>query len=229
MAKQDKAIRKRQQISSANRNMFISIAIASALVGFAIVAAVFLYNKISFNVLVLSEKNKTVATLKQNNINVKNLESEIKVLQTNEPLRTVRISPDQDALKVILDALPATANSSALGASLKDRLFSIPNITIESLVVNSTSNEEATAESTLPTGEIQPTQIDFQFKIIGEVNNLNLVLKNLERSIRAISVDNLQFQVAGGGSTSSLTVSGHAYYLPMQEAKLGIKKVESQK
>jgi len=49
MKPNDTALRKRTQISQANRTMFLWIAGASALVGFALVASIFLGQKLLFN------------------------------------------------------------------------------------------------------------------------------------------------------------------------------------
>ena len=67
MKPNDTALRKRTQISKANRTMFLWIAGASALVGFAVVTSIFLGQQLLFNEKVLLEKNKTVSTLNANN------------------------------------------------------------------------------------------------------------------------------------------------------------------
>ncbi|HMH70384.1 MAG TPA: hypothetical protein VK502_03210, partial [Candidatus Saccharimonadales bacterium] len=89
MAVQDIAIRKRQQIANANRMMFIWVAAVSAIVGIAIVASLFLLQKAWFNEKVLAEKAQTASTLTDNNKVINNLKDEVRVLNTNEALKSV--------------------------------------------------------------------------------------------------------------------------------------------
>ena len=114
--KPDTAIRKRTQISKANRTMFLWIAGASAIVGFALVAAIFLSQKLIFNEKLLIEKNKTVSTLESNIAAVPELKAQVSVLDTNSALAGNKANEDDQALQVILDALPSEANEEALGA-----------------------------------------------------------------------------------------------------------------
>ena len=74
MAKKEVALRKRQKIHKANHNIFIVVAVAAFIAGFSLVGATFLIKKIIFNQKVLSEKNNTISTLRQNNKNVPKIE-----------------------------------------------------------------------------------------------------------------------------------------------------------
>lgn len=226
MAKETKAIRKQQQINKSSRNMFLSIAIASALVGFAVVASIFLINKIIFNQRVISAKNKTVQNLRSNNANLPVLKSEIAILETNEALRSSRTNPEQGAIRVVIDALPATDNPTALGASVR-KLLSVEGVRIEDLLVSSgddsldTNSESLNEEPSMVTNGL--STINFQFKAVGSIDALNQVLKKLERSIRAMSIDTVDFEISTGSDGDNqdiLTVTAHSFYQPMIEAKL---------
>ena len=85
------AIRKRQQIAKANRMMFIWIAAVSAVVGIALVISLFLLQKAWFNEKVLAEKGNTASTLTKNNQVVGDLKDQIRVLNTNEALKSAMI------------------------------------------------------------------------------------------------------------------------------------------
>ena len=223
MAKKEVAIRKRQKIHKANHNIFIVVAVAAFIAGFSLVGATFLIKKIIFNQKVLSEKNNTISTLRQNNKNVPKLEEDIKVLKTNEALLSSKFKSDQDPLTVVLDSLPAQVNSTALGSSLKEKLLSVQGTEIETLMVQNTDSEALIEESITATAE---NKISFAFKVSSpRVNDLNLVLRNLERSIRVMHVDSLIIEQ--GEEKNWLTVEGHTYYEPMLSASLKTKTVKA--
>lgn len=223
MAKKEVALRKRQKIHKANHNIFIVVAVAAFIAGFSLVGATFLIKKIIFNQKVLSEKNNTISTLRQNNKNVPKLEEDIKVLKTNEALLSSKFKSDQDPLTVVLDSLPAQVNSTALGSSLKEKLLSVQGTEIETLMVQNTDSEALIEESITATAE---NKISFAFKVSSpRVNDLNLVLRNLERSIRVMHVDSLIIEQ--GEEKNWLTVEGHTYYEPMLQASLKTKTVKA--
>lgn len=221
MAKKEVAIRKRQKIHKANHNIFIVVAIAAFIAGFSLVGATFLIKEIMFNNKVLSEKNNTISVLRQNNENVPKLEQDIKVLKTNEALLSSKFKADQDPLTVVLDALPAQVNSTALGSSLKEKLLSVQGVEIEKLMVQNTDSDELVEESTMA-----ENRISFTFKVSGSsVNDLNSILRNLEKSIRVMHIDS--FIIEQGDEKNWLTVAGHTYYEPMLQASLKTKTVKA--
>jgi len=223
------AFRKRTQISKANRTMFLWVAGASALVAFAVVGSIFLGQKLIFNEKVLIEKNKTVSTLNANNAAVSELETNVRVLDTNESLLKAHAKDTDQAVQVILDALPADANSLALGASLQNKLLAgIPGLTIESLQVDPVVGiESLTADETVVSGtEAADTanQITFRFSVSGNQDALRQALTNLERSIR--TVDILSLQIENQGSGQLMTVIARAYYEPTKNVVLYDKVVK---
>lgn len=229
----DIAIRKRTQIANANRVMFIWVAGVSVLFGFALVASIFLTKLLFFNEKVLSEKSKTVATLRLNNSNVSKLENQIKVLNTNQRLINNMAEPDTEAVQVVLDALPSEANSPALGASIQNKLINdIPGLTLDTFQVipvdgveSLTSTEDSVDASTL-TSVNSLGEISFNLSVFGDDNALKQVLINLEKSIRTIQVTSLKIE--SQGAVRSLKVDGKAFYLPARVMKLEDKTVKQQ-
>lgn len=232
---QDAAIRKRQQIANANRMMFMWVAGISALVGIAIVASLFLLQKAWFNEKVLAEKSKTASTLVQNNKVINDLKDEIRVLNTNDALRSAMAPGEDRPIQVVLDALPAEANSSALGASLQEKFLNDPALTIESLNVDPVPGvesqddlnvEDASASGT--TGESAgDNQINFRFAVSTDAANpsaLKSLLQRLERSIRAIDLTTLSIETQG--NRLLLTVDGRAFYEPARSVELKDKTVK---
>lgn len=230
MKPNDIALRKRTQISKANRMMFIWIAIASALVSFALVASVFLGQKLVFNEKVLLEKNKTISTLDKDNKVVPDLESAVRVLDTNTDLAAVKANDSDQAIQVILDALPSDANSLALGASLQNKLLAgVAGLTIESLQVDPVQGVETLLDGTVvdaSTAVVTGTenQITFNFSVSGNADALKQALTNLERSIRTIDITNLQIE--NQGNTQIMTVQARAFYEPVKTVNLYDKVVK---
>lgn len=231
--KNDTAIRKRSQIAKANRTMFIAVAGGAAIVSFAIIAAVFLGQKLVFNEKVLIEKNKTVSTLNANNKAVSGLEANVRALDTNTDLAKVKASNTDSAIQVILDALPSDANSLALGGSLQNKLLAgISGLTLESLQVDPVQGVEilddssvvdasaTTDDSTAPSDN----QVTFTFVVSGDQTALTNVLTNLEKSIRTIDITG--FTIENQGTTQRLTVQGRAYYEPAKTVTLTDKVVK---
>jgi len=226
----DVAIRKRTQIANANRTMFIWIAIASALVGTALVVGIFMAQKLVYNEKVLGEKQTTVSTLEHNNSVVEDLEQEIRVLDTNPALSSVKANESDQAVQVILDALPSEANSFALGSSLQNKLLTgINGLYIESLQVDPvigvetlTSDEATTVDAS---GESAATgEITFQFTVTGDQNALRNVLTNLERSIRTIQILAVRIEIQATGP--QMTVQGKAFFEPAKTIQLEDKVVK---
>ena len=228
MKPNDTALRKRTQISNANRTMFIWIAASSALVGFAIVVAIFLGQKLIFNEKVLIEKNKTVSTLSQNNKALPELETQVRVLDTNADLAKAKVKDSDQAVQVILDALPSDANSLALGASLQNKLLAgIPGLVIQTLQVDPVVGVESLSDSSVQSGSggsANGNQITFRFAITGNQDALKQALTNLERSIRTIDITSLLIE--NQGTTQTMTVQGRAYYEPAKTVTLYDKVVK---
>jgi hypothetical protein len=230
MKPNDVAIRKRSQIAKANKTMFIWIAVASALVGSAIVVSIFLAQKAFFNEKVLFEKQNTISNLDYNNKVAPDLENQIRVLDTNEALTSAKANESDQAIQVILDALPSEGNSLALGASLQNKLLTgIPGLTsLESLQVDpiigieSLSADPTTVDASTITGG--GNVITFNFSVKGSQDALKKVLQNLERSIRQIDITSIQIETQQ--NVQIMTVQAKAYYEPAKTIELQNKAVK---
>ncbi len=226
--KDDIAIRKRSQIAKANRTMFIWIAIASVLVGVGAVAGFSLFQRLTYTEKVLSEKQKTVATLKSNKVAIDSLEDDVRALDANSDLASIKANQTDQAIQVILDALPSNANTPALGASLQTKLLSgagqldsiqlNPVAGVESLT---SPDEEATVDASAE-GETANEMV-FQFKMTGTEADLRKVLENLEKSIRAIVVTSAAMEYSNG--VVSMTVEAKVFYTPETTLELKDKVV----
>jgi len=229
MQQKNAAFRKRNQIMKANRTMFLWVAGVSVIFGVALVGIIFLTQMLMFNERVLEEKNRTIATLKSNNINIKELESQIRVLDTNQSLVSLKAKSDDQAIQVILDALPSEANSSALGSSLQDRLLAnIPGLTLNSIKVDPVVGVEylKDTDSIINAGTTSniKNSITFKVSVTGDETALKTALQNLENSIRTIDVVSLRIE--SQGNSRVMTIDGQAYYEPERVVELVDKVVK---
>ncbi|MDB5168443.1 MAG: hypothetical protein JWO55_701 [Candidatus Saccharibacteria bacterium] len=227
MAVKEVALRKRQQIAKANRMMFMWVAAISAVVGIAVVGSVFLYQQAKFNEKVLDVKSKTASTLRDSNKAIPDLENKIRQMNTSQAL-TDSMAPNQtQPIRVVLDALPADANSPALGASLKEKFLNDPALKIESLILDNIAGVESqedtsVVDATAPVAdESASNEVTFRFSVSTELANtavLKDLLQKLERSIRAIDVTSLKIETQG--DRLLLTVEGRAFYEPAKTVEL---------
>lgn len=218
MDKQSSAgLRKRQQISNANKTMFLAITGASVVVGFSIVLMIFLAQRISFTQRILNEKGTTNDTLQKNIEAVPKLQEALNALNTNEDLMSVRLNDTDEPLQSILDALPSTANSAAMGSSLQKKLLSgVPGIKLESLTVDPVNDAFSDSNT-----------IGFTFSVSAASNsqsNLQKVLQRVEKSIRPFNITALS--VESQGNRVVMTASGVGYYDQEQVVQLTDKVVK---
>lgn len=228
MAQSSTGLRKRQQIGRANQMMFLWIAGVSVVVGFSAVLIVFLVQKIWFGERVISAKLETISSLEKNIKTAPQLKDNIRVLNTNQDLMSTRLSENDSPLQSVLDALPASANSTAMASSLQSKLLNgVPGISIDSLKVDPVSGVEISDSSTSASDTSDPgsNTIGFSFVVSAPVasqDGLKKILLNIERSIRPFKISSLSVESQGGRVV--MTAVGVGYYEPAQSLDL-INKV----
>lgn len=207
------SMKKRQVIAQSNRTMFIWVAIMSAVVGICVVVGYFLVQQIIYKTKVTAKMDETASILHQNNANVQTLIENVRVKETNTALNSAKAQPDEKALQVVLDALPADANTLALGASLQQNLLvGIDGLTIDTLSV-------APIDSQSVDGQL-PFTLTVRAK---DANALKDLLSKFERSIRIIDIDS--FSLERSATDYSMTIQAHAYYQPAKQVILTDKVV----
>jgi hypothetical protein len=210
MAAIQPGMKKRQIIANSNRMMFIWIAAMSAVVGVCAVISLFLVQQIIFKTTVTNKLDNTVGVLKSNNKNADTLIENVRLLETNAALNSIKARPEDKALQVILDALPADNNSLALGSSLQQNLLNVNGLSIETLSVESPS--EASDSNT-------STTVPFAMTLsANDPNILKDTLSRMEKSIRVVDIDSLILERSQDKYT--MTVKAHAYYEPAVTVEL---------
>ena len=223
-APQAPALRKRQQIENAGKNMFLWVAAAAALVGLCAVLSVSLFERITFKQEVINQKNETVGRLQDNIKIADSLKEQVRVLNTNQALLNTPRLDETEPLSVILDSLPSKANSSALGASLQQKLLNANGVSIDALTVDPIAGVEDNGEgTTVASDTIGENQIGFRFAVStasgpGAADRLKDVLKRLEKSIRTIDLTTVTIEQQG--NRISLNAEGKAYYQPATTVEL---------
>lgn len=217
----NEGLRKRHQIQSAGKMMFLWVAVASLVVGVSAVGIYLLAHKIHFGNQVIAEKIHTRSVLKDNLETSDKLLEAVQVLNTNTDLRDNRVSDEQEPVEVVLDALPAEANTSALAASLQKRLLAGDGISIETLSVDPVA-EEVSETSDVNTSAADELDVDsvgdvemipFSFEVRArDPAALKKMLQRLERSIRVVDLLNLELE--SEGSQLRLTGQGVSFYQP---------------
>jgi hypothetical protein len=202
--------------------MFIWVVVAAAVIGAALVLSLSLFERLSFNQKIIDEKSTTVNNLRDNNEVVDELKDNARVLNTDPSLAETPRPEGRQPISVILDALPSQANSSALGASLQQKLLN-DNVSIESLTVEPIEGAED-GEGELEDDEVQEITFDFTVSAgADQADALRAVLRKMERSIRTINVTALEIEQQN--SKISLSVEGVAYFLPEKRVELEKERV----
>lgn len=214
------AVRKRQQIQTANKTMFLWIAGAAVALAMAVVGGQLLVRESLFNGKIISEKGKTLETLDDNIAAVEGLKTEVNKLTANSDLSRLKTADNDTALQVIIDALPTADDRTALGASLQQVILARSGVTIDSISVT----ESGVQEEVITGDASTPSEITFSFTIIGDYDRIRSALRDIERSIRPINIENIEVQ--GTAQSLQATISAKTYYLPPKTVQLGSKEVQ---
>lgn len=213
------AIRKRQQIDSSKKTMFIFVASAAFLAGVTLVVSIFLIQQIVFHSKIIIEKQSTISRLDKNLKTIDELKKNIRVLDTNTALNSIKSSDESNALQTILDALPDNPNADAFGASLKNKFIdTTTGVTIQSLSVSQAGSGGESSESA------PANTVSFTMEVSGPADRLKELVTKFESSIRVIDLKALEIQ--RNEDKLSLVVRGVAYYQPAQTVQLENKVVK---
>lgn len=224
MAGKEVALRKRQQIDSSKRTMFMAVAAVALVSGVALVVSFFLVQQIIFHGKIVEAKQETIDTIKSNIAVIDELKDNVRVLDTNEALNSVRSSEGSTALQVILDALPSESNADALGASLQIRFAGeVSGLKVDSLVVTASDGEDSLVSGDSEGGG-SSSSIGFMMSVSGSADMLKEFLARLERSIRVFELSSIDMRTSSDGL--SMNIIGQAYYEPGRNIELGTKVVK---
>lgn len=208
-------LKKRQQIASASRTMFIWVAIASVAVSVCVVTSQYFFQKLIYNNRVISAKIKADDTLKQNITNAQQLKTNIDALVGNQDLASVKTSQADPNTKSVLDALPSVSDPTALATSLQQAILSHSSVVIENITVNQATSSTVATTSVTATG---PVEQPFSVTVSGSYDKINTMIQDMERTIRPMKI--LAINLSGDDASMRATVDGVTYYQPTKTTSI---------
>lgn len=216
-------LKKRQQIASANKMIFVWVIAASVAIAFCGVTMQFLVRQAIFNQKIIGAKLDTQGTLSRNLENINKLKQNVDNLQADTRLASVKANPEDTNLKVVLDALPTTDDRTALGASLQQVI--LPKSAVNTTDITTISSADAsTADASTTASTAGAPEANFVFASTGDYEKIKTMLGDLERTIRPMNVKMLALQSVEGQLKA--TVTGVSYYSPQQTVQLGKKTIK---
>ena len=236
---------KRRMIQKSHTIMIVIIFGGALLSSLSIMTSFFLVKRLMHNQTVIAKQGKTIDDIAKNYKSIQQVDKSIKALSANQHLLGKKIYNNETALQVILDALPDRANTPALGESLRRIILNVPEVEIEQLSLTK-SDEETTPEFAglssvaynTEYSDVKDPSIYFRIKISGTILGLNQVLKNLEKSIRPMFADRIEFQsgsqdkddrgkkIAPEKMRHWLSISARSFYGETVEPKMNTEIVD---
>lgn len=220
-------LRKREQIKTSNKVLFMWVAGTSVVVAFAIVLSVFLVKQLIFNEKVLIEQAKSSSDLHKSIQNAKQLDKNLAQLRSDKNLASARADAKENNLDVIIDALPYDGNPINLGASLQDVIFK--DVSFDTLAILDASPSAGSSDESSSTvveddiGDAQPMY--FTFRIVGTQEEIQKLIKRLNSSIRPIKLIDAKFESATDNKIS-MAANAVTYYQSKKSFQLTDKVVK---
>ena len=220
---------KRQQIEKSGKTIFISVAIAGAVVSLSLVLAQFLVRQGIFNQKVISQKQETSKRLEANLTNAEGLKKNVDALLANTSLSNLRVRPDDSVLQVIPDSLPSSGDPVSFSNSLYNKILQRSGASITGVSVGTPGGDvaaiaaptDATAASAIST----PVALPFTISTTGSIQQITQTLSDMDKVIRPIIITKLGVKASTGG-TLTVDITGETYYLPALKIELGKKLVK---
>jgi hypothetical protein len=205
---------KRLAISKANAQIVTTVAVASLLTVFCLVASKAVWSQTRYQAKLTTANEKVNKQLKQNIQAFNNLSTAYQAFDA-APINIIGGSSagsgnnDGDNAKIILDALPATYDFPALTSSLEKILnsgaYSVGSIS----GTDDQLNQQANLSSPTP----QPVSMPFALSVDkASYTSAQQLVSTLQASIRPIVIDSMT--LAGGSSNMTLSINAHTYYQP---------------
>lgn len=221
-------VKKRQQIQQANKAVFIWVAFAGIVVTIAVVLSQFMIKQLLFNLEVIGQQTKTNSTLIQNAEAYTPLRTEVSKLISNKELTELRVnkgSNGDNALQVIIDAMPTSDDRLGLAASVQQSILNKSGVRIEQLNFPESAvlaPVSATTSATAPVYGV--SEVSFTFKANGSYEQLKKMLDDIHLSIRPISV--VAIKLSGESSNMTAEIQAKTYYAipPTTDLKKETKK-----
>jgi len=224
--KQLTGLKKRQQITNANKLIFLWVIGAAVALSICGVGIQFLFRQAAFNQKIISAKSSTQSTLASNIENARELKGKIDNLLADTNLASVKADPTDSTLKVVLDALPTKDDKSALASSLQQVILPKSGIALTELSTIGQSGSELIDATADPEAAPAATALTSGFDLgaTGSYDQIKNMLYDLERTIRPINITKISLE--GTDSSLRVTAGGVTYYLPERTVELGKRMIK---
>lgn len=217
---------KRVQIDKAKTVVVGSVAAASFIVIFSIIASKALLSQRSYQSRVIAKQEKAVKQLRENIKAVDQLETSYKQF-INQPNNILGGNPagqgekDGDNARIILDALPSKYDFPALTTSL-EKILTSKNLKIEAITG---TDDEVNQDNQTNSGVTSaPVEMPFKFTVTGTYDSIQSLIDTLQHSIRPLNVQTIGF--SGKNSQLRLELGGTTYYLPEKQLTFPTEEVK---
>ncbi|MBA3757871.1 hypothetical protein H0X09_03330 [Candidatus Saccharibacteria bacterium] len=217
------------QINKANNMILVVMAVSAIITVFCLVSAKALLSQASYQRKVISEKDKAVDQLKENVKAGKELAAQYNVFEKADPNIIGGKGGDLpgegpldgDNPRIVLDALPSQYDFPALASSVEKIVTSAALIPSE---LGGTDEGQDSLAAPEPTANPTPSEMGFTLEVSNTYLTLQTLIKDLERSIRPIDVQTVEF--AGKEDAMTLTIKARTYFQLGSGFVVGQKEVK---
>lgn len=206
---------KQLQIDKEQSKMMAIIAIATVITIFSLVSSRVLISQAAYQRRVINARHAAIKQIQANSSNADILINQFNnVFQGNDPTNIIggkntndpnAHPPDGDNARIVLDALPTTYDFPALLTSMSNILT---NNSIGSPSIGGT--DQSTTFDSTPSANPRPSPIDLSITGSGTYENMQSLIKDLERSVRPFNVTRMT--LSGNQSNLVLSLNMTTYY-----------------
>lgn len=207
---------KQVAVIKANAQVIVLASLAVGVAVFAFFAGISIIDKIRYQNMVLSERNKASQQLERNIESTQSLVNAYLVFDGS--VGSVIGTADKNS-KIVLDALPSKYDFPALATSL-EAIVKESGLAVTSI---SGRDEEATAQQS--SVDPQLVTVPFEISATGSYESVQKLIKDMERSIRPFDITNIR--ISGAQDNLSIRLSAVTYYLPARELGIVEKTIKS--
>lgn len=215
-------VKKRQQIQQANKTVFIWVSIAAVVVTIAIVLAQFMVKQFIFNNQILGYESTAADNLKASIDAYEPLKKSVANLTANQDLTVLRVSPSDNAVQVVIDAMPTVDDRIALAASLQQVILARSGAKIDGFSFMQSANT-----TTVATANTSYQEITFGVQATGPYDTIRKLLDDIHHSLRPISVTSLK--LSGASSNMQVQIQATTYYALPRTADIKTKTITPEK
>jgi Tfp pilus assembly protein PilO len=212
---------KRLQINKDKTRLVATVAIASAIVVFALITCKSLVSEASYLNRVINEKEKALKQLEENEKAVGSLVESYKAFASQSPNLlggdpNGEADRDGDNGKLVLDALPSKYDFPALTSSLEKLLT---GYTINS--ISGSDDVSLQQDSAVTTGAVE---IPFTINVASKYEDIQKLTDSFGRSIRPFRI--VSMDLAGTSDQIQTEIVARTYYQPEKSLDISTKVVK---